>query len=102
MPDRVTVDEVRHVARLARLGLSDDRLRAVAVDLNSILGHMEALSRVDTSGVPEYTAADAAMPLRADHGPAAPLAARPETFAPVTRDGFFVVPRLATHEDAEP
>jgi hypothetical protein len=39
------------------------------------------------------------MPLRADHGPAAHLAARPETFAPLMRDGFFVVPRLATHED---
>lgn len=99
MPDRVTLDEVRHIARLARLGLSDDQVRAVAIDLTSILGHMEALARVDTSGVPEYTAADDAMPLRADHGSAAPLV-RPETFAPAMRDGFFVVPRLATHEDA--
>jgi hypothetical protein len=31
-----------------------------------------------------------------------PLATLPETFAPEMRDGFFVVPRLATHEDAEP
>ena len=101
MPDRVTIDEVRHVARLARLGLTDAQLRALATDLSSILGHMELLSRVDTRGVPEYTVAEAPMPLRADRGSAAPLAARPESFAPVMRDGFFIVPRLATHEDAE-
>lgn len=102
MPDRITLEQVRHIARLAHLGLSDAQVGAIAFDLNSILDHMDALSRVDTSGVAEYTAGDAAMPLRADHGDPVPLAARPETFAPAMRDGFFVVPRLATHEDAEP
>ena len=99
---RITLDEVRHIARLAHLGLSDEQAAAIGVDLNSILDHMDAIARVDTTGVAEYTAGDGAMPLRADHGPAMPLAARPETFAPAMRDGFFVVPRLATHEDAEP
>ena len=31
---------------------------------------------------------------------AVPLAARPEAFAPTVREGFLLVPRLATHEDA--
>lgn len=101
MPDTVSLDEVRHVARLARLGLTDAQVTAVAHDLNTILEHMDVLSRVDTKGVQEYIAAAAAMPLRVDHG-AIPLAAPAEGFAPEMRDGFFVVPRLATHEDAEP
>lgn len=101
MPDRVTLDEVRRIAQLARLGLSDQQARAMAVDLNAILEHMDELSRVETAGVPGYTA-DAAMPLRPDHGPAVPLATPLDAFAPDMRDGFFVVPRLATHEDVEP
>jgi aspartyl-tRNA(Asn)/glutamyl-tRNA(Gln) amidotransferase subunit C len=40
------------------------------------------------------------MPLRADGGPPYPLAHPRETFAPEMRDGFFLVPRLSTHEDA--
>ena len=101
MPDRVTLDDARRIARLARLGLSETQLRDLTVDLDAILGHMEALARVDTSGVPEF-AADAEMPLRPDRGPPSPLARRPETFAPLMRDGFFLVPRVGTHEDAEP
>jgi aspartyl-tRNA(Asn)/glutamyl-tRNA(Gln) amidotransferase subunit C len=39
------------------------------------------------------------MPLRTDGGPAYPLAHPREDFAPETRDGFFLVPRLSTHQD---
>lgn len=102
MRETVTLDDVWRVARLARLGLTDEQARAVTRDLNTILEHMIVLSGVDTTGVPEYTAAPAAMPLRPDHGHGTPLAIPPETFALPMRDGFFVVPRLATHEDPEP
>lgn len=104
MPDPapISVDDVRHVARLARLAIADDQAGAIVRDLNTILQHVAVLSRVDTTGVREHVAVEAGMPLRADHGPPTPLAARPEAFAPPggMRDGFFVVPRLATHEDA--
>jgi hypothetical protein len=40
------------------------------------------------------------MPLRVDTGPPIPLARPPESFAPSMREGFFLVPRLASHEDA--
>lgn len=102
MPNTVSLDEVRHVARLARLGLTEEQVSAVAHDLNTILAHMDVLSKIDTQGAHEYTAAPAAMPLRVDHGALMPLDAPAESFAPEMRDGFFVVPRLATHEDAEP
>jgi aspartyl-tRNA(Asn)/glutamyl-tRNA(Gln) amidotransferase subunit C len=98
----ISIDVVRDVARLARLGLTDERARALMADLNDILGHMEVLARVDTTGVREHSATDAAMPVRADRGPPIPLSAPPAAFAPEMRDGFFVVPRLAAHRDAEP
>ena len=43
---------------------------------------------------------DAAMPLRIDIGPPIPLARPLESFAPESRAGFLLVPRLATHESA--
>jgi aspartyl-tRNA(Asn)/glutamyl-tRNA(Gln) amidotransferase subunit C len=39
----------------------------------------------------------AGMRLVADVGPAVPLTRGPQDIAPAFRDGFFLVPRLATH-----
>lgn len=104
MPDstRVTVQDVRHVARLARLGLTDERAGELARDMTAILGHMDVLGRVDTEGVPEFTsgAGEGGMRLRADAGPPVPLREPPAAFAPEMRDGLLLVPRLATHEGA--
>jgi aspartyl-tRNA(Asn)/glutamyl-tRNA(Gln) amidotransferase subunit C len=102
MAAAVSVEDVRHVAALARLGLTEERARELTRDLNTILEHMDVLSRVDTKGVEEASGVGAAgMRLRKDHGPAIPLAEPPEAFAPEMRDGFFIVPRLSTHEDPE-
>ena len=102
----VTHDDVRHVAGLARLGVDPARLDALVRELNGILAHMEQLSAVDTRGVDIATDAsrrsvadDPATTLRADEGPQIPLLLPREAFAPAMRDGFFLVPRLATHED---
>ena len=98
----VTVDDVRHVAMLARLGLSEQRAQELTKDLNTILEHMEVLGRVPTEGVQEASGTGAAeMRLRDDRGPAIPLSEPPDAFGPQTRDGFFTVPRLSTHEDTE-
>jgi aspartyl-tRNA(Asn)/glutamyl-tRNA(Gln) amidotransferase subunit C len=98
----VTVEDVRHMAELARLGLDANRERSLVAQLNTILEHMEALSNVDTAGVEATVGVGASgTPLRADTGAPPPLARTPEAFAPAMRDGFFVVPRLSTHETTE-
>ena len=98
----VSLDDVRHVASLARLGLSDERARSLVAELNTILEHMDVLSRIDTEGVEPVAGIGAAgTPLRPDEGPSIPLASGIEAFAPRTAEGFFLVPRLSTHEDPE-
>lgn len=98
----VTLDDVRHIAALARLGLTDERARSLVAELNTILQHMDVLSKVDTSDIEAVDGIGAAgLPLRPDVGPPIPLARDRETFAPRMRDGFFLVPRLSTHEDPE-
>ena len=97
----VTEQDVRHVAALARLGLEPARVPALVQELNGILRHMDALAKVGTKLVEAVEGiGSSGMPLRTDSGPPYPLSQPHEEFAPATRDGFFLVPRLATHTDA--
>ena len=95
----VSIADVHRIASLARLTVADDRADALVQQLNAILSHMDVLQQVP--GV-DADAADtmAGMPLAADRGPAVALSQPPSHFAPAWREGFFVVARLATHEDA--
>ncbi|MFL5576783.1 MAG: Asp-tRNA(Asn)/Glu-tRNA(Gln) amidotransferase subunit GatC [Gemmatimonadaceae bacterium] len=94
----VTEQDVRHIAALARLGLAPERVPSLVGELNGILEHMAVLQQVDTTGVdPAVGVGTVAMPLREDAGPQLPLARSRDAFAPAVTDGFFVVPRLATH-----
>jgi aspartyl-tRNA(Asn)/glutamyl-tRNA(Gln) amidotransferase subunit C len=98
----VTIDDVRHIATLARLGLTDARAAGIVAELNTILGHMDELAKVDTAGVEEAVGVGAeGLPVRADTGPPFPLARSLDAFAPSVRDGFLLVPRLSTHESPE-
>jgi aspartyl-tRNA(Asn)/glutamyl-tRNA(Gln) amidotransferase subunit C len=97
----VTLDDVRHIASLARLSVSDARAQALVAELNTILDHMDVLSSVSTDGADSDTSGLRGAPLRPDTGPQIPLERARDTFAPRMADGFFLVPRLSTHEDPE-
>lgn len=97
----VSEDDVLHVAALARLGVREAHLPSLVNELNGILAHMEVLQRVDAGGgMWDMGGTGLPTPMRAD-GEGLPLllAVPRDAFAPEMRDGFFVVPRLATHED---
>jgi aspartyl-tRNA(Asn)/glutamyl-tRNA(Gln) amidotransferase subunit C len=97
----VSIDDVRHIAALARLGLTEERAASLVTELNGILAHMDVLTKVDTDGVEPVAGIGASgAPLREDRGPSQPLEHEIATFAPRFEKGFFLVPRLATHEDA--
>ena len=51
MSDELTADDVRHIAALTRLGLSDDEVDMMRDQLSSILKVFESLQQVDTDGV---------------------------------------------------
>jgi aspartyl-tRNA(Asn)/glutamyl-tRNA(Gln) amidotransferase subunit C len=52
-PERlITPEDVRHVARLARLALDDDEVARYAVQLSAILEAVDAVRRLDTADVP--------------------------------------------------
>jgi aspartyl-tRNA(Asn)/glutamyl-tRNA(Gln) amidotransferase subunit C len=99
----VSDDDVRHIAALARLGLDPGRIASLAGELNGILAHMEELGAValppDVGDDGHDATASQSLPsLRSDAGPQLRLDREREAFAPDMRDGFFLVPRLETHE----
>lgn len=97
----VTRDDVRHVAELARLSIDDGRIENLVSELNGILGHMDVLSKVDTTPVEQSISVPMdSTPLRSDSSGPLPMMTPVSTFAPALRDGLFLVPRLASHEDS--
>ena len=88
----LSADEVRYIARLARVALSDDEVQRLQEQLSDILDHFAVLNEIDTEGVPP-TAQTFEMTnvLRADE--TAPSATRDEILAnaPREHDGYFRV-----------
>jgi aspartyl-tRNA(Asn)/glutamyl-tRNA(Gln) amidotransferase subunit C len=86
-------EQVLHVARLARLELSDGEVSAMAQELSGILRHIEKIDELDLEGVPVTShVGEAAGGLRPDEvRPSLPRDAALAS-APETRDGGFLVP----------
>ena len=95
---KITEKEVRYVADLGNLKLSDEEVAKFTKDLDEILVHMDKLAEIDTSGIAPmsqvlYEAAETAT-LRPDEerpplGPELALAN-----APQPGGGYFKVPRV--------
>jgi aspartyl-tRNA(Asn)/glutamyl-tRNA(Gln) amidotransferase subunit C len=103
---QISRDEVAHLARLARLALTDDELDGFAGQLDAILGHVSQIQAVDVTGVeptgnPLSRRAGAQRP-----GDPGVNVTRPDTVepcltqdealaaAPHAVDGRFAVPRI--------
>jgi len=65
--------DVRYVANLARLELSDAEVETFQPQLEAILGHVEALSKLDVSGIDPTAHANAVFGRMRDDEPHASL-----------------------------
>jgi aspartyl-tRNA(Asn)/glutamyl-tRNA(Gln) amidotransferase subunit C len=92
---RITPDEVRELALLARLALSEQEVTRMTGDLGAILTYVDALRELDTNGVEPMThAVPFDCPLRDDRvGPSLPIDAALAN-APRREASFFQVPRI--------
>jgi aspartyl-tRNA(Asn)/glutamyl-tRNA(Gln) amidotransferase subunit C len=98
----VTDDEVRNIARLAELDVSEDALPLLAEQMSRILAYVAQINTVAGSeGVKPFVPGPDAVRFRPDEVKPAPLAFGPAEFAPAFKDGFFLVPKLGQFEDAE-
>jgi aspartyl-tRNA(Asn)/glutamyl-tRNA(Gln) amidotransferase subunit C len=87
--------DVRHVAMLARLALTDAEVEAMRDDLNSILGHIDEIQRLDLASVPPMAHATAVTNVTRDDVVVSPLSQDAAIAnAPQAEDGAFVIPQI--------
>jgi aspartyl-tRNA(Asn)/glutamyl-tRNA(Gln) amidotransferase subunit C len=91
----VNADQVRHVAKLARIAMSDSEVEAMVPEFNNILGWVEQLGEVDTDGVEPLTAVIAnELRLRDDVVDDGDCRDAVLKNAPDAQHGFFAVPKV--------
>ncbi|QTX33072.1 Asp-tRNA(Asn)/Glu-tRNA(Gln) amidotransferase subunit GatC [Aminithiophilus ramosus] len=91
----ITEDEVRHVARLARLEVEAEEVSALAGHFNAIMGHFESLQEVDVSHVGDVVDVVADIPpWREDVVVVWDNREGALAQAPDRDDDFFRVPRI--------
>ncbi len=91
----VSRDDVEYVAKLARIELTEEEKNTLTSQLNSILGHIEKLSELDTEGVePTFHVFDVRNVFREDEvRPSLPTEEILKN-APVRDGNFFKVPKI--------
>jgi aspartyl-tRNA(Asn)/glutamyl-tRNA(Gln) amidotransferase subunit C len=91
----LTPDEVRRIARLARIEVSPAEVEQTLGQLNEIFGLIEQLRAADTSGIaPMAHAVDVSQRLREDRVTETDRHADFQKIAPDTEAGLYLVPRV--------
>ena len=86
---------VRKIARLARIEVADDQLKALGAELSHILDWVELLGEVDTDGVaPMASVVEIELPLRQDEVTDGGYPEKLLDNAPDQTKGFFTVPKV--------
>jgi aspartyl-tRNA(Asn)/glutamyl-tRNA(Gln) amidotransferase subunit C len=89
------LEGLRHIARLARLELSDAELQSVRARMEAVLEHVDHLKRLDVDGVPPLDhAADLTIARREDEPRPGLTAESALSNAPAVAGPYFTVPRI--------
>ena len=88
-------DEVRKIARLARLAVTDEQVESYSGELSSILDFVDQMNAVDTDGVtPMAHPQHATQRLRPDVVTEIDRRERYQAIAPAVERGLYLVPRV--------
>ncbi len=91
----IDVDEVKKIAKLAALDVKDEDIQSYADNLSNILGLVEQMSAVDTTGVtPMSHPFDVVQRLRDDVVTEVDRREDFQAIAPKTEDGLYLVPKV--------
>ncbi|MBI4100866.1 Asp-tRNA(Asn)/Glu-tRNA(Gln) amidotransferase subunit GatC [Candidatus Microgenomates bacterium] len=93
---KITADEVRHLAVLARMALTADQTKRMTKELEAILGYVAKLQAVDTKNVEPTSQVTGLKDIwRKDEVKPCPISRKQLLAnAPQTKDGFIKVPRI--------
>ncbi len=91
----ISLDEVRHVAKLARLDLDEPEIMSLQTELNALIGHFADIQSVDFSGVTPKLHASSLKNVWAEDVPGTSFK-REQALknAPMSKAGLFLVPAI--------
>lgn len=96
----ISEEQVRHVALLARLALTDEQVHVLTGELTGILDHVDAIQKLDLADVePTAHALSVTNSTRPDCVVPGLTQEQALRNAPKKRDGAFVIPRIVGVED---
>ena len=96
---KLTPDDLKRIAHLARIAVSDADVARLQTELSGIFGLIDALQAVDTNGIeplshPLDVVADMAQRLREDRVTESDQRAANMANAPAEENGLFLVPKV--------
>jgi len=91
----LNLDDIKRIAHLARIGVSDNEAQETLNKLSGILGLIEQMQAVDTTGIePMSHSQDVTQRLREDVVTATNQRELFQSIAPATQDGLYLVPKV--------
>ena len=91
----LTLEDVKRVARLARIAIDESEARVVLDQLDGMFGLIEQMQAVDTRGIePMSHALDIVLPLRADEVSEIDQHAPFQAIAPQVESDLYLVPKV--------
>jgi aspartyl-tRNA(Asn)/glutamyl-tRNA(Gln) amidotransferase subunit C len=91
----LTIEDVKRVAHLARIAVTEAEAQEVLGKLTGIFGLIEDMRKVDTTGIaPMSHAADVTLELRDDAVTETDKRELYQAVAPATADGLYLVPKV--------
>ena len=91
---KLTIEQVEHIAKLARLNLTAQEKAKYAEQLSGILEYMDTLQAVDTAKVEPTSQVTGLVNIsRDDHVIESGISQELVACAPVSRDGYVVIPK---------
>lgn len=91
----LSLQDIQHIARLARIRVDDAEAETARGQLNSIFGLIEQMQAVDTAGIePMAHALDMAQRLREDRVSESDQHDKFQAIAPAVENGLYLVPKV--------
>ena len=91
----INLKTIKHISKLSRISVDDDKAKKLAGDMNSIFDFIEKLNELNTDNVEPLTSvAETTLKLRADEVKSENIRDQILKNSPEENEDFFVVPRV--------
>ena len=91
----INLKTIKHISKLSRISVDDEKAKKLAGDMNSIFDFIEKLNELDTNNVEPLTSvAETTLKLRVDEVKSGNIRDQILKNSPEENEDFFVVPRV--------